>query len=172
MNPTKEEILQEVYNDTYDEILRFIVSKCNNIEDVQDIVQNVYFKFYKALSSKEIKDYTKYLYGIAKNEIFKTYGILGTLKNNIPLFSLGSTDVEFNKDEALMINENFDSALICNEIYNYLERGNPLTFKIFVLHFKCDMKIKDISTSLKVSESTVKNRLYRTIKELKKNFEI
>ena len=172
MNQTNDEILQDVYNETYEDVLRYIVSKCNNIEDVQDIVQNVYFNFYKALDKREIENYTKYLFGIARNEIFKTYGILGTLKNNIPIFSLGSTDIEFNKNDALMVNDNFDSALICNEIYDYLEKDNPLTFKIFILHFKCDMKIKDISTSLKVSESTVKNKLYRTIKELKKIFDI
>ena len=172
MNPTNEEILQEVYSKTYDDILRFVVSKCNNIEDVQDIVQNVYFNFYKALNTKEIENYTKYLFGIARNEIFKTYGILGVLKNNIPIFSLKATDIEFNKDDALTVNENFDSALICNEIYKYLEDGDSLTFKIFILHFKYDTKIKDISKSLKISESTVKNRLYRTIKELKKKFDI
>ncbi|MGL5635236.1 MAG: sigma-70 family RNA polymerase sigma factor [Sarcina sp.] len=172
MNQTRDEILHQVYNDTYDEILKYIISKCNNIEDAKDILQNVYFNFYKALEKKKIENYNKYIFKIAKNEIYKTYGILGIVKNNIPIFSLGATELEFNKDDALRITDDFDANLICNEIYSYLKQSNTLTFKIFILHFKCDMKIKDISKTLNISESTVKNKLYRTIKELKKTFNI
>lgn len=172
MKKTDEETLREIYDQTYDDILRYIISKCNSIEDVQDIIQNVYFNFYKAIKKREIKDFRKYLFKIAKNEIYKTYGIMYLAKTTVPIFSLSSEDIEFNNDDALMINENFDSNLICNEIYTYLQNSDSLTFKIFILHFKYDMKIKDIGIYLKVNESTVKNRLYRTIIELKNNFNI
>ncbi|WP_297522094.1 sigma-70 family RNA polymerase sigma factor [uncultured Clostridium sp.] len=171
MNKTNEEILHDIYNETYDDILRYIISKCNNIEDVQDIIQNVYFNFYKAMQKREIESPRKYLFRIARNEIFKTYGLLRVAKNNIPLFSLSSEDIEFNNNDSLSVTENFDSTLICDEIYTYLKQKDALTFKIFLLHFKFDMKIKDISKKLKTSESTVKNRLYRTLKELKNTFE-
>lgn len=172
LKKTNEELLHDIYNETYDDILRYVISKCNKIEDVQDIIQNTYFNFYKAIKSKEIKDFRKYLFKIAKNEIFKTYGILALAKKNIPVFSLAFEDIGFTKDESLMVTENFDASLICNEIYSYLHSGDDLTFKIFILHFKYDLKIKDIGTNLKISESTVKNRLYRTIKELKNTFNI
>lgn len=170
MKQTKEEILQQVYNDTYEKILKYVIAKCNNAEEVKDIIQNVYFNFYKTLEKREIENYTKYLFGIAKNEIYKTYGILNVIKNNIPIFSLNPIELEFNKEDALMINEDLDVNLICHEIYTYLQKGDRLIWKIFILHFKCDMKIKDISKTLNISESTVKNKLYRTIKELKKIF--
>lgn len=170
MKQTKEEILQQVYNDTYESILRYVIAKCNNIDDAKDILQNVYFNFYKALEKREIENYTKYLFGIAKNEIYKTYGVLGIIKNNLPIFSLTATELEFNKDDALIVNEDFDINLLCDEIYTYLQKGDKLIWRIFILHFKCDMKIKDISSTLNISESTVKNKLYRTIKELKKIF--
>lgn len=80
LKKTNEELLHDIYNETYDDILRYVISKCNKIEDVQDIIQNTYFNFYKAIKSKEIKDFRKYLFKIAKNEIFKTYGILALAK--------------------------------------------------------------------------------------------
>lgn len=172
MKLTNEEKLRNIYDDTYNDILKYIISKCNNIEDVQDIIQNVYFNFYKAMQKREILEPKKYLIRIAKNEIYKTYGFLSLAKNNIPVFSLGFEKVETDLDNlAISFNENYDSSLICDEIYNYLRDNDELTFKIFLLHFRCDMKIKDISTKLKITESTVKNRLYRTIKELKNTFE-
>lgn len=172
MKLTNEEILRNIYDETYDDILRYIISKCNNIEDVQDIIQNVYFNFYKAIQKREILEPKRYLIRIARNEIYKTYGLLSLAKNNIPVFSLGfeKTEKEFDSS-TLSFKENYDSSLICDEIYDYLQKNDELTFKIFLLHFKCDMKIKDISTKLKIKESTVKNRLYRTLKELKTTFE-
>lgn len=172
LKQTNEEILHNIYNETYDDILKYIISKCNNIEDVQDIIQNVYFNFYKIIQKKEILEPKRYLIKIAKNEIYKTYGLLSLAKNNIPTFSLNIENI--NKDfnySIFSFDENYDSSLICDEIYNYLRNNDSLTFKIFLLHFKYDMKIKDISIKLKINESTVKNRLYRTLKELKTIFE-
>lgn len=172
MDQTKEEILQEIYTKTYDNILKFVVSRCSNIEDAKDIIQNTYFNFYKVLGKRKIENYNKYLFKIARNEIYKTYGLLETFKNTLPIFSLTNTEIEFNKDDSLMVNNDFDTSLICSEIYTYLQNENPLTFRVFTLYFKNDMKIKDISKTLNISESTVKNRLYRTIKELKIKFNI
>ncbi|MGL4452819.1 MAG: RNA polymerase sigma factor [Sarcina sp.] len=172
MKLTNEEILRNIYDETYDDILKYIISKCSNIDDIQDIIQNVYFNFYKAMQKREILEPKRYLIRIARNEIFKTYGILSLAKNNIPIFSLGFEKIESDfENSTLSLNENFDSTLICDEIYNYLRKSDELTFKIFLLHFKCDMKIKDISIKLRITESTVKNRLYRTLKELKTTFE-
>lgn len=162
MIKSKEEKLKDIYDETYDDALKYVVSKCRNIEYVQDIIQNSYFNFYKAMDKVEIKDYRKYLFKIIKNEIFKTYGVMGVLKNNIPMFSL-------NEEANIELRENMDidSKVFCDGIYDYLKEKDILTFKIFILYFKFDMRIIDISKKLKISESNVKNRLYRTIKELK-----
>lgn len=157
-----EEQLREMYDKTYNEALKYVVSKCRNMEDVQDIIQNSYFNLYKAMEKDEIKDYKRYLFKIIKNEIFKTYGIIGILKNNISIFSLAE-EIKMESEGSSAI----ESKILCENIYDYLKRKDILTFKIFMLYFKFDMKIIDISKKLKVSESNVKNRLYRTIKELK-----
>lgn len=165
MIKSKEEKLKDIYDETYDEALKYVISKCRNIEYVQDIIQNSYVNFYKAMDKVEIKNYRKYLFKIIKNEIFKTYGVMGILKNNIPLFSLNEeTNIESEE------NIDIDSKVLCDDIYDYLKEKDMLTFKIFILYFKFDMKIIDISKKLRISESNVKNRLYRTIKELKSIF--
>lgn len=158
----KEEKLREIYDETYREALKYIISKCRDMECVQDIIQNSYFNLYKAMEKSEIKDHRKYLFKIIQNEIFKTYGIIGVLKNNISIFSLTEESNMKSKE-----NNDIESKILCENIYDYLKEKDILTFKIFMMYFKFDMKIVDISKNLKISESNVKNRLYRTIKELK-----
>lgn len=67
----------EIYDKTYNDIQKFIVCKCSNIEDVNDIIQEVYTELYKKISSIEsIQNVDSYLIGIAKNKIRKHYGLL------------------------------------------------------------------------------------------------
>ena len=57
-----------------------------------------------------------------------------------------------------------------DEIWNYLKSKSVIISKIFYLHYYLDLTIKEISLELKISESSVKNYLYRTLKELNTHF--
>ncbi|SFC32121.1 RNA polymerase sigma factor [Clostridium uliginosum] len=168
-----EEVLTDIYNITYDDVLRYVVSKCRSSSDIADLMQNIYLNFYKALKNKrEILEPKKYLIRIARNEIYKHYGILKMAQNYVPVFS-SDDEMEFQRFECnLKIESDYESKLLCKEIWNYLEKKDLLTFKIFILYFKNDLKIKDIGKSLNISESTVKNRLYRTMNEMNNEFNI
>ena len=168
-----EELLTEIYNATYDDVLRYVTSKCRNYNDIGDLLQNIYLNFYRALKSKRaIKDQKKYLIRIARNEIYKHYGILKMAQNHIPVFSVNDEE-NFNKfQNDLKTESNYDEVLLCKDIWNYLKQKDMLTLKIFLLYFKNDLKIKDIGRSLNISESTVKNRLYRTMSKINDEFNI
>ncbi|WP_252215836.1 sigma-70 family RNA polymerase sigma factor [Clostridium sp. VAP41] len=168
-----EKLITDIYNNTYDDVLRYVVSKCRSSDDIADIMQNIYLNFYKALKNKrEIKEYKKYLIRIARNEVYKHYGLLKMLQNHIPIFSLNDDKQFKNIQEDLNIEYNYEEEALCEEIWGYIKKKDILTFKIFVLYFQSDLKIKDISKSLNVSESTVKNRLYRTMNKINEEFEI
>ena len=40
----REENFKEIYRETYSETLKFIVIKCNNMEDINDILQDTYLE--------------------------------------------------------------------------------------------------------------------------------
>lgn len=168
-----EEVLTNIYNITYDDVLRYVVSKCRSSSDIPDLMQNIYLNFYKALKKRrEILEPKKYLIRIARNEIYKHYGILKIAQNYVPVFS-SNDEMDFQSFECnLKVESDYESNLLCREIWSYLENKDLLTFKIFALYFKNDLKIKDISKSLNISESTVKNRLYRTMNEMNNEFNI
>ena len=54
-----------------------------------------------------------------------------------------------------------------NKVWEMIKRKDIRIAKIFYLHYGLDMKIIDIAKELNLSESAVKNYIYRTIKELK-----
>ena len=71
------ENFEEIYNNTYNQILKYIVCKCSNIEDINDLVQETYMELYKTLQRKKsliLENVTNYVIGIAKKQVGKYYG--------------------------------------------------------------------------------------------------
>lgn len=158
----------KIYNETYNQTLKYIICKCSNIEDVNDIIQETYLELYKTINNqKEIDDYDKYIIGIAKNKIKKHYKLLYKIKT-ISLFTSKDNDLELIDN--IKSNIDIENITIKNSdkesIWNYLKTKNITIQKIFYLYYELDLKIKEISNQLNVSESYVKNSLYRTLKEL------
>ena len=151
---------EKIYADSYETISKYVICNCSNIEDVKDIIQNVYIEVFKHI---EKIDETSYIIGIARNKIkdyyrFNYKKIFGFFeKNNDNLEELPS---DTNIEENFLNNSNIE------EIWNYLKSKPIIISKIFYLHYYLDLTIKEISLELKINESSVKNYLYRTLKEL------
>lgn len=80
------QIFQNIYDETYNNLLKFIICRCSNIDDVNDIIQETYTEFYKVFINKnEIVDINKYIFGIAKNKIKRHYSLVNKIKT-ISLF--------------------------------------------------------------------------------------
>lgn len=159
---------EKIYDKTYNKTLKYIICKCSNIEDVNDIIQETYLELYNAIAKeKNIDNFDKYIIGIAKNKIKKHYSLLYKIKT-ISLFT--------NKNEEQKIIDTIKNDIDIEKIvintqdketiWNYLKTKNIHIQKIFYLYYELDIKIKEISSSIGVSESYVKNCLYRTLKEL------
>lgn len=169
--PELNKMVSDIYEATYKDVLKYVVSKCRSVDDIPDLIQNTYLNFYNRLRKEgDIKEPKKYLIKIARNEVYKLYGFLNFTKNLVPVFSQVD-DEDFSKLEWETFNQDMEeNSLQCEELWEYIKKCDLLTFKIFVLYFSEDLKISDIAKTLKVKESTVKNRLYRTMKDMRKEF--
>ena len=172
----QDKVFVEIYDATYNNLCKYVVLKCGNAVDVPDIVQNTYMLFYRTLAKKHnIEKPTEYLFKIAKNEINKFYAVKERRLREIPVFSdnLDDGQAAVTDIEALLSAElTADRNIELSDIWNYIEQQDALTIKIFILYFRFDEKLTDISKELNISESNVKNRLYRTIKRIQKEFGI
>ena len=159
----------EIYDETYFDILKYVIIKCHNINDANDIIQDVYLEFWKIINKRNLEDINikNYLIGIAINKIKKHYTIIQKIKS-ISLHD--NEDINNIKDsidiEKIIVN-NDDWDIIWNYIKSKKNQNIP---KIFYLYYKLEMSIKDIAKELDVTESYVKNLIYRTLKELNTTF--
>ena len=158
----------KIYDETYSDILKYIIIKCHDINDANDLIQEVYLEFWRILNKKEIEfsNIKSFLIGIAINKIKKHYTIVQRIKS-----ILVSNKSEYNELEKVKSNVDIENLIIKKDdwdnVWNYVKlKKNKDVARIFYLYYVLELSIKDISRELNVTESYVKNIIYRTIKEL------
>lgn len=166
---------EEIYNLTYDKTLNYIVCKCSNIEDVNDILQDTYIELYKILERKEyivLENYSNYIIGIAKKKVQKYYGLLYKLKARSIWKKSEEQEYEVDIPSNIDLEADTITKLDAESVWKYIKKKDIKVIKIFYLYYYSEFKILEIAEKLNLSESNVKNVLYRTIKDIKKNVKI
>lgn len=167
-------LFNEIYNSTNRKTLAYITAKCGNISDSGDILQETYLELYKTLVDKG-EDYIEnpeaFIINIAKQKIYRHFTVIQRMKSDMSL------SVLTREEEQLIFNDDFadinvEDELCTNETVAEIERiiatKSQEIRKIFFLRFSLDMTIPDIATLMGLKESSVKNKLYRTISEIRK----
>lgn len=168
------EKFNDIYDKTYSDVMKYVIVKCHNINDANDIIQDVYFEFWKILNKKEINDSNikSFLIGIAINKIKKHYSIVQRFKT-ISFFDTDSNDIELidNIKSDIDIEDLVIKSDDWNSVWKYLKnKKNQDIPKVFYLYYKLGLSLKEISNELDKSESYIKNLIYRTLKELSSNY--
>lgn len=115
----------------------------------------------------EIDNLKGYIIGIANNIIKRHY--YKKKKDNVVYFyqqNENATDLELQDDFDL--EQDFITKENIVQVWEFLKNKNIEITKIFYLYFALGLKISDISKQLQITESNVKNKIYRTLKEIKK----
>lgn len=146
-----------VYNESYKDISRYVVLNANNIGDVKDILQNIYLEVYKNIDKVSDKNY---VFGIAKNVLKKYYRFKFLRKDDTEITNNIKSNINLEKT----VMDKFDTELV----WKYLKKKNNNIAKIIYLYYYEDFTIKEIANSLNLTESNVKNYIYRTLKELRR----
>lgn len=168
MDPISLKKFNEIYDNTYQHLLKFMICNCSNIEDVNDLIQDVYLEVYRSiLRNKEIQDYDKYMIGIARNKLkkhyclfykFQTRSLFSVKEDNIELIDTIEDDIDIEK--IVLKSDDLD------RIWSYLKEKKIVIQRIFYLYYEMDFTIREIAQELDLKESYIKNGLYRTLKEL------
>lgn len=111
---------------------------------------------------------------VAKQRVYRHYTLLQKLKDFLP------TTLENREGDAFELALQAEDSTIDDQIVNdallaeirlYL-RGKPaVTRKIFYLYYSMELTIPQIAAELQMTESNVKNRLYRTLSELRTKYQ-
>ena len=167
INQETLDTFDKLYNESYPNVLKYVICNCSNVEDIKDIVQNVYLELLKILQKdKSFNKGNTYILGITKNKVNEYYRFNYKAK----IVSLFSKKGDFILLDSIPDDVNLQEELIKKEdlkfVWNFLKKKKIIIFKVFYLYYYTDMNIKNIGLELNMSESNVKHYLYRTLKEL------
>lgn len=150
---------ERVYYKTYDDVLKYVVCHVSSIQDVSDIIQDIYLAVYKKIKKEITKEY---VLGIAKHKLKDYYRFSYKRKENI----LDTDNIENISDDVDLLNLVIDQDQI-DFVWNYLSDKKSIIGKVFFFYYYENYSLKEIANILKITESNVKHYLYRTLKEIK-----
>lgn len=170
-NQDVETFFNELYDSTREKVLSYIIAKCGNTEDIADIFQETYTELVRVIQRRGIAHLEKpeaFVMQLAKRKIYRHYKLLERWYGRKIEWDEAGPDREIGEPEEVSFEELVITKEIVERAADYLKQKDDLTKKIFYLHFYMDKRLREIAGLLDVKESTVKNKLYRTLKELKK----
>lgn len=177
MSNALQSYFDNIYDKTHLNIERYVASKFNNYHDVEDILQEVYLEFYKTLcrhGSNYISEPESFLITIAKKKLIRRYALKNKLKCFIPLIKVNSQDEEYTVSDFSDIEgayNDIDEELIKQEtvdmVWEIINSMGEETVEIFRLRFLDELHVNEIAEKINLPVYTVKNRLYRTLDEIR-----
>lgn len=164
----------EIYDATNKKVLAFITARCGKLDDVGDIFQETWYELFAALSKRGtdfIQNDEAFVMHIARLKIYRHYSLIKRLSRFVSGTAKDEDGVE--SDLADLSPDDFDvensviSASLVEDIQRHLQTKPEDVQKIFMLFYSLNRTIPEIAALLGISESNVKNKLYRTLKELR-----
>jgi RNA polymerase sigma-70 factor (ECF subfamily) len=161
----------EIYDSTRKEVLAFITARCGSTADICDIFQETYMELYKVLLKRgaEYVTHEKALVmRIAKRKIAKHYTFLERFKNFVSFSRDGEDAGDFTEfeDDDFCTEEFSVNNILLENARKFIKAKPENVRKVFYLMYDVGLTIPEIAKMLSMSESNVKNKLYRTLKEL------
>jgi len=153
-----------VYSETYDTTLKYVVIHCNHIDNINEIIQDIYVELYRKLNKQsiDVQNESAYIIGIAKNIIKRYYHL--KKKTDILLDSEESPKEisdDFDLEQDFITRENAQT------VWKMICQKDLITTKIFYLYFILGYKIEEVAMELQLNVSMTKSRIYRTLREIK-----
>ena len=148
----------ETYDATYRDMLRYTLVKARCVEDVEDLLQTTYAKFYRRICRHgydDIGSARAYLVTLLHKELARYYRFRAEKREvELPQHALIA-------DGASMPEVIGVTSLTLGEIWEAVQSMALLSQKAFLLYYGFDQPVAAIAQSLDLSETAVKSRLHR-----------
>ena len=169
---------EEIYRKTEKAVLTFITVKCGRVADINDIFQDTYLELYQIMLKRGVEYITNeraLVLKIARQKVSKYYSLMDRLK----MFTSISTKDEYGEEvnltdteaDSFLLEEFVVNQMMLDTVRQLIEKKPEDVKRIFYLYYDVELKISEIANELSMSESSVKNKLYRTLNELKNQLE-
>ena len=145
-----------IYSEYAGKIKRFVVVRIRSVSDMEDIVQEIWRRFYERTAILRPQEPYRYLIKIAKGELYHRYKSQSRRNEREEPLDETIPDVQAPFEPALL--DRMDAA----SVWQIVKNEPLLSYQTFVLYYGFDQSVRQIAGALHVSEDAVKARLYRT----------
>ena len=153
---SNEEIVEEVILEQYNQYYRLAYSYVHNDADAEDIVQNGAYKALRSSNTLRNPEYAKtWVYRIMLNEIFSF------LRQPKP------ESYEYIQEEVGIETAHVEDEYADIDLQRALDSLPESDRAIVIMKFFEDKKLEEIAEILDENLSTIKSRLYRSMKKLR-----
>ena len=168
----------EIYTATHRAALTFITAKCARTADISDIFQDTYMELYQVLQKRGadyIANDKAFVLRLARQKLARHYSLQQKLRMFVSAYTAGDDgeDVDFTDFEAdaFLIEDFVVQQATLDAAREYIHSRPEIVQKVFYLLYDVGLTIGETAAALEISESQVKNKLYRSLKELRKLLE-
>lgn len=168
-----EQYFNSVYDETFDSLARFVAVKVNDPALIPDILQETYTEFYRYVAKRGIavvEHPRGLLFKICKRKLFRYYSFKQKVRDAVSLEQFSAEDETFS-----LLNTRETAAEPIDPVMR-LEYERVLSIiaaypveirKIFHLFYYEGLSHSDIAEVMGMNTSTVKNKIYRTLNEIR-----
>ena len=173
-------LFNAIYDSTNKPVLSFITARCGNTSDIGDIFQDTYMELYQVLDkhgAEYVTDGKALVFKIAKRKLARNYSALKRLQIFVSMtmtvknendesgeIDIADTDIDYyltDSTEDYVVNQ-----ILLDDSRQFIRQKPEDVKKIFYLFYDVGLSIPEIAQRLSMKESNVKNKLYRTVKEI------
>lgn len=149
-----------LYEEYYLSLYRTALLILGNREEAEDVLQDTFLSIYKNINNlKEFNKLRPWIFSILKNSCYTRY------KNRKREFP---DEFILEKADSKLISSGEDEFVLNNEVESALLKLNHKEREVLILFYYDDFSIEEIAKILKTFQGTVKSRLFRARKNLKK----
>ena len=164
LNDGDEEAFEILYDRYAKPVFNFFYMKLNSKEKAEDFLQNLFVKLIeKGSQFDEQEVFRIWFYTLAHNQCKNEYRTLSRSR-------VEYTNVEDNRlvNNWASSSERIDSSIFSEHLTLALNKLNDDQKSSFLLRFKYNFSMKEISEVLECSEGTTKSRLFYALRQLAK----
>lgn len=157
-----QEELQQIMHDHGDYLVRLAYVYVKSWSEAEDIVQDVFVKFYTKHEQFEGKASLKTY--LSKMTIHKSCDVIRSVKNRLRILQNKMVHQQNNTISAEQSTiDNIERSQLAHQVFNL-----PIKYReVIVFYYYHEYKISEIAELLGISENTVKTRLKRAKEKLK-----
>lgn len=163
----KEHYFKEIYKVEADRVFRFASMRVSSREDVVDIVQEVFYKFWQMVESEKKIEYPRsLLFTMARNKIIDWY----RKKKSISLTSIENDFLEEGEELQIVDPDSLKDIVVsveAKEVLRNLSKLPPQYSEAIRLRFVEDLSPREIAETLNISANAFSLRINHALERLR-----